>query len=200
MHGTGVIPWNATQLPVILGSLLLKMKTSPIVPVKTFDEKRSYIVMNEKEWYWATVLLPKNFKLKAGIKVACAKKFIFINDFRGGADGRVWLACTESGRTCVIKFAQKSSDSKIDDTPEDRYNRLQLEALNWKKIYDIDVRLIPLGGDWALVMPYLKPVLNKNERLDALKPELRDAVEQAIDEIAKLRLCHDDLKWEHVGM
>jgi hypothetical protein len=196
VYGTSIIPWNAALLPEILGSVIMKMKSSPIIPVKSFDEKRSYIVMDDSSWYWATILLPDNFTLKTAMNITKkTKKFIFLQDFRGGIDGRVWLACTEKGSTCVIKFAQSIGWA---DSDEKRRLRLEVESKYWKKVNNIDTFVTKIGGEHALVMPYYKPVLLYTNIVN-LDTSVKDAVVAAIDKLAKLNLCHNDLKWDHVG-
>jgi hypothetical protein len=195
VYGTGLIPWNAAIFPKILASVILKMKYSPVIPVLSFDMKRSYIVMNESSWYWATILLPNDFYLKTAMKITPkTKTFILLQDFRGGVDGRVWLACTEKGNTCVIKFAQSSGSG---DSDEARKSRLEVESKNWKRVNGIDTFVAKIGGEYALVMPYYKPVL-LNMEIENLDLSTKNAVTDAIDKLAKLNLSHNDLKWAHV--
>lgn len=185
----------------MLGSLIVKMRSSPINPVRTFDEKRSYIVMNEVHWHWATVLLPPEFRLRSG-SITKAKELIFLRDFGSGADGRVWLACSRHGKAYVVKFAQNSAslDGKLKITcQEDVKHCLKEEANNWIRVNDLPATVIRLGGEWALVMPYLKPVPCTNATVQNLDPAIRSALEQSIDDLANRGLCHMDLKWSHVG-
>ena len=122
--------------------------------VHTWDIKRSYVVMDAEKWYWATIKLPKSFRYKTGL-ISEAKSLLLLHDLRGGEDGRVWMASTLSGAVCTIKFAQKIDQF---DTPADFCKRLNEERDNWKRIWNLPARVQKLGGDYALIMPYLKPV------------------------------------------
>lgn len=37
------------------------------------------------------------------------KNYILLKDLNGGTDGRVWMACSPSGRVCVLKFDRVDS-------------------------------------------------------------------------------------------
>ncbi len=87
------------------------------------SERRSYVVMEEQTWYWATLRLhldivlhlfcssnyiQHSFYYKSMPKTD-SKIFVLLQDFRGGTDGRVWLACTRYGCLCAIKFRNHDS-------------------------------------------------------------------------------------------
>ena len=188
VHGSPTISWDNPNFSKLLGSLLLKMKDSPIDTVNTFDTKRSYIVMDTEKWYWATIDLPVGFRFKTGV-LPNSKTMILLRDLHGGADGRVWLACSPAGVICVIKFAQKSDET---DNKSDFVRRLEEENNNWHKIWNHAAEVRKLAGDYALFMPYLRPIVrNKETEVE---------VKKAIQYMANLKLCHTDLKWEHVGI
>jgi len=118
-----------------------------------------------------------------------------LKDFRGGADGRVWLVCSTAGNVGVIKFSQNPDRNK---GREDLNN----EASHWERVWNIPCRVVTLGGDPALLMPYIKPVFepqNPSQKFSDLPEESRQEIEQAISHMASLKLVHDDLSWRHVG-
>ena len=124
-----------------------------------------------------------------------AKRFILLRDLNGGADGRVWFACTLSGLVGVLKFGQlKDKDDNLSKAKE----RLEGEAKLWRDVWNQkDVRVISLAGDHALLMPYVKAI-----DLEQVKqsPELSAAVHSAIKEMASAGYYHKDLHWRHVGL
>jgi 16S rRNA C1402 N4-methylase RsmH len=110
-----------------------------------------------------------------------AKKFILLRDFRGGAHGRVWLACSASGRVCVLKFS-KLADYLGEDS-------LHKEAKIWNEVWGIPVCLKKLGGKTVLVMPYVKPC---TEEFGMNKG--KESVLRALEKMAQMCLIHNDLK------
>ena len=68
----------------------------------------------------------------------------------------------------------------------------------WKKVNTDHpltkfTRVIKLGGDWALLMPYLKLVPSKDSA------EVKSATKEAVEAMGKKGLLHPDLDWRHVG-
>jgi hypothetical protein len=112
---------------------------------------------------------------------ARANKFILLRDFKGGAHGRVWLACSGSGRVCVIKFSKLSDVSGQES--------LAREAQIWNDVWQLPVLVKTIGGRSALVMPYVKPCA-REFGLGAGK----QSVERALEKMANKNLIHSDLK------
>ncbi len=129
--GTRVFSWDDESLVSLLGSVLLKMASSPHEKVKLIDSERPYIIMNKKEWVWAKVKFPRKFALNYAMPMSNTQKFILIADFRGGADGRVWMVCSISGRVGVIKFPQEKEKGTETDAP---ITRLKKEQERWQTI------------------------------------------------------------------
>ena len=143
--------------------------------------------MDQAQWFWARV--PSTIKdvNDANMPTRRATRFFLLRDLRGGADGRVWRACTTSGTGCAIKFCKRSS-------VRDQTQRLEAEAEVWRAAWGVKgVRVATLVGEPALVMPYARVI--KEPRSNKIKQQVRDA----IDEMASRGFCHEDLAWRHVG-
>ncbi len=106
------------------------MYYSPSSEVKTVDPERPYILMDAKKWWWSKVDFKPKFKLQSG-KLPTSKEIILLRDFRGGAHGRVWLACSKSGLACVIKFAARNRDVSS-ETLQELEAKLKGELDNWQ--------------------------------------------------------------------
>lgn len=73
-------------------------------PILTSIElkKRPVLRFDQEGWSWVTLLVDE-------LDFSCfptkrANSFILLQSFKGGADGRVWIACSTSGKICVLKF------------------------------------------------------------------------------------------------
>ena len=113
---------------------------------------------------------------------------ILLADLRGGAHGRVWLACSSSGAGCVIKFAREN-------TPQLR-RMIKQEQRVWKDVWERPARIQCLGGVKALVMPYVQPCPEEGRR----DPKVMEAVKQAVAKLARHGIQHNNLNWGHVGL
>lgn len=107
-----------------------------------------------------------------------AKHYILLQDFRGGAHGRVWLACTTTGRVCVLKFSLFSEF------------KLQDEKTIWNNVWEIPVKIQYIFNHPALVMPFVRPVIETDKE----NPKVKAAVESAITKMANHGFCHLDLR------
>jgi len=119
--------------------------------------------------------------------------FILLSDFRGGADGRVWLASSLGGKPCVIKFF-------VGKTPKERKEALTKELEIWTTLYskyaNAFIASFP-DDEEGLIMPFVK---NPTEEEWKTK-EVCDAVKNAVTEfITKLKRTHGDISRRHVGI
>jgi hypothetical protein len=185
LYGSPVYSWDNKGLPLVLGSVLKKMYHSDTETVKRIDPNRPYITMTKDAWLWEKVKWGRNFTLDyKTMPSGQPKKLFMLEDFRGGVDGRVWLACTGLGEMCAIKFDHDNNKEA-----------LELEAKNWQEIWGMkSTQVIELGGKYALMMPYVKPIENWED------PQVRKAVIKATRKMAKLGRIHRDLDPRHVGM
>jgi len=155
------------------------------MPVKLFDKNRCYIELTDKSWSWVTLANINTFDFTK-FPTLNASNFLLLFDFRGGADGRVWLACSTTGRVCVIKFYNGNWGEKD----------IQRESDIWNGLWKFPTRLIMLCSKPALLMPFV--VCLSEEKVLASKSH-KDAVVDAVATMAKNHYFHPDLKWMHVG-
>jgi len=119
VRGSSIIQYNNKNLAIVLGSVIMKMYKTEIEVVNITDSTRCLIVMDEKSWFWSKppkCFSENDFQLKTdAIPTSQSKQYFLLSDFRGGAHGRVWLACNSSGKACVIKFAsnQKNQENEM---------------------------------------------------------------------------------------
>jgi hypothetical protein len=163
------------------------------------DSSRPYIFIDSYQWYWASVPFSKNniesFLNYSNMPTHQSNKFILLRDLHGGADGRVWLACTTYGLVGVLKFGQLKD--KEDDLTKVKI-RLEGEAKLWRDVWkQKNVRVITLAGDHALLMPYVTEVDSNQINKSTI---LRDAVQSAVRQMATAGYHHKDLHWRHVGI
>jgi hypothetical protein len=184
IYCTPPIGSGESRLIPLLTKVLLKMYYSPMIPVKLVDDRRCYIELSENSWAWRS----KSF---AGLNfsnfpTAAASCLLLLYDFRGGADGRVWLACSTSGRVCVIKFYNdhwKSSD-------------IDRECSLWNDLWNLPARTITLCSKLALIMPFVVSLAEDEVRNSS---DHLAAVMLAIRNLSEKHYYHDDLSWRHVG-
>ncbi len=193
VHGTRVLQHDDELLVPTLVSLLHKMMYVLVLPVKLFDSARPYIVVTDTSWVWKSLTFPENLRFSSRqMPQANATQLCLLKDFRGGVDGRVWLACTTAGRACVIKFA--SSEGHVSD--DEQWKKLESERVLWAKINcEPRVRLQRFAGHWALVMPFLRHATQD----DLKSEETRKAVVAAVTAFADKGYFQEDASLRHVG-
>lgn len=185
IYGTSLIEWNDKELPALLASVILKMYHSPTAPVKRFSSQRPYIAMTDTNWTWEAVKWGAKFQANYKTMPSTQPdKLFLLEDFRGGVDGRVWLACSKQGEICVIKFDHM-----------EKKEALEKEAQHWRDIWGHkDTQVITLSGKPALMMPYMKRIENWKD------PQILEATKQAVRTMASKGFVHKDLKKRHVGI
>jgi len=194
LFGSDIYPWNSPQLLQFLVSLILKMNDSPIHMVEEISSIRPYIVLDKEKWVWAKVQWKKDVLNRSKMPSTKTKQFILLKDLRGGADGRVWVACTTSGCCCVIKFASFHAQDKVSNPLIMAQRRLVHEIEMHHQAGVKEARLITLGGRNAMILPYFKQV-----DFDNLNPGEVQAIVDSINKLAReKRVFHGDMKKEHV--
>mmetsp|Transcript_521 Transcript_521/g.739 ORF Transcript_521/g.739 Transcript_521/m.739 type:complete len:510 (+) Transcript_521:622-2151(+) len=190
VNGTKILKWNDPDLPILLVSVIQKMYCSPNFQIRLIDSKRNYIQLTTTSWFWNVLPSSESFTLDYGtLPAKNTKNLLLLHDLRGGAHGRVWLACSASGKVCVLKFAQHKTEAgqKI----------LEKEAAIWKGVWNLPVSIGTWCGESALMMPFVLPC-TKEQWNDT---NIIAAVKKAIIHMAKYgHYKHNDLKWEHVGL
>jgi len=109
-----------------------------------------------------------------------------LHDLGRGYEGRVWLAATISGATCVIKFSLKEGKQKV----------LQEERDKWIMVWGINARVASLAGSSALIMPFATPLADG----DWEQPEICLLVKDAVKRLLECRVKREDLSRRHVGL
>ena len=148
----------------MLCSVIHKMYNSPFdPPTKLVDPKRTYIELSESSFQWAN--LPKEIvsgevKLSYKLPHGNSNRFYLLLDYHGGADGRVWLACSTSGCLVVIKFGSVHNGQE----------RLEAESNHWRTIWDVSTRVVTLHRKPALLMPFAFHGRLRNKHFRFLNP------------------------------
>src|SRR4051812_29862056 len=89
--------------------MLHKMAHSPHQPPAQLvdDVRPRWCVAEAPPYQWARLSSAFTLKLLQGVH-ANSTRFLLLQDYRGGADGRVWLVAAESsGALGVIKFPKR---------------------------------------------------------------------------------------------
>jgi len=188
--GTQVYKYDDRDLPILITSTLHKMNNASLFGFLP-KNKRPRIWLKEEGWTWIgeQEIVENEDKMPS----RQVRNFVLLEDFGSGRDGRVWKACSLKGEVCVIKFALPRS---VNETIDDRKERLEKECQYWHDVWgETKARVIPLAGDYALVMPFAK-LMERNEKdLDE-----GGRVRTAIEAMANKGLCHNDLRWRHVRL
>lgn len=196
VHAGKVMLWSDKDLVPTLLSVLVKMASSP-----AFGATREFVQVNETTWSWAT--LPPDFAVSANVAIPPGDptSYTLLEKLSpDGEYGRAWLAATESGALCVIKFVREYSFG-VDDE----------EAIVWKEAWQLDVRSLTLADRPALLLPYVW-MCPKNGPDAAYAAQVREATGRAIERMAAAGWEHTNLRkpgrateqgkpqWKHVGL
>ena len=195
LHGGPIIAWNDKSLISVLASVLVKMAFSPVNPLnKAIGPDRQYREVNPHTWAWKT--LKSGFALKFDEMPDEDAIFLLIMPLGQGENGIAWLATSESGKACVIKFQAESRYRRAD--VEAASLLLQEEAARWRDIWGAEsARAVTLFGKSALVMPFVRTCKGGVE--DQV-PETRELAVKAINRLLDRGYVHKDLRWDHVGL
>lgn len=218
------------KLIEILVSLIIKVVNAPRHSQSIFLRKsneigRKYakidITKNENTYGWE--MLPtvnKGFKLQYSMPLSDTQYLYLLEDYHGGADGKVWLACNSGGRLVVVKYSIENNFSK--------------EAKLWHEIWEQNTVITTnVLGCNAVFMPFtyhalcidgkitFKPLsywnAHQHEDIDKiLNSEISDKLDndefiryindpwlvarEAITEMANKGYEHMDLHWRHVAL
>ncbi|CAG8631081.1 8882_t:CDS:1, partial [Paraglomus occultum] len=198
------------RLAHAIASVLHKMASTPRDKVCLVDHNRAYIEMNDQTWKWTDLpsdLKQVKFELMPRID---APKYICLAYLGSGSEGLVWLATTKSGNGCVIKLSTTIRPIPLQLTgTKEHYNRnteeeretllskMKTEAKNWSDVWGINAQAKIIGGQPALVMPYLQ--MCSQDELDN-SSEIQNATCIAVEDMAKQGYQHADLSQRHVGL
>ena len=228
---TRTFRYNEPALVEALVSVVSEMSKSIIEPPTSFlgrgqrkgglterIDVRKYGFVDRIGFKWSA--LPSGLEnLSFELPTARTKSFFLLEDFHGGADGRVWLAMNSSGRLCVLKLS-------------DSTNFIE-EACAWKVAWNAaDVRVVQLLNCNALMMPFAFHAfvegssvffrgLHKWKSEDLSAESIMDSdvnakfdkesvlhyynnprlvAEEALEALASKGFAHGDLHWRHVAL
>jgi len=143
--------------------------------------------VNSERFLWVNCLPEKAQTNRYFGEVPTGKTLFLLEDLRGGRDGRVWKVCDEEGRIGVVKYPTNC-------ITEDKY---QAEAERWRSIWEFkDAHVRKLNKTFALVLPFVQPLLPGEEKHE----EVRRVTFDAVRSMARQGLRHGDLLWRHVGL
>jgi hypothetical protein len=139
------------------------------------------------------------------------KNFYLWRNLGRGSTGRVFLACSETGRACaakvflldetIVQRSPRSARAAIRDALlEENKKDAEAEMKHWEALYGGTfkqmVRVVKMNKLWCLLMPFFDAI-TINERADHL-PRVK---EHMIDFKNKnLKYKDNDLQWRHVGV
>ncbi len=204
-------------------SMLHKMAQSPHVPhAQLVDTLRPRLCVSEAPPYqW--VRLPPSFTLQLlQAAHASSTRFLLLQDYRGGADGRVWLVAAESsGALGVLKFPRRHLANR---------KLLEAEAERWRTVWRCRAaRVVSIADEAALLLPFafhahiradgslcflppshLRPEEPASGLSDVEASELEAVLaeananplavaEEAIRAMAEAQCEHMDVHWRHVA-
>jgi hypothetical protein len=127
-----------------LVSVIRKMVNSPIDPptqlIRHSINQRKFGFVNRESFKWS--LLPLTLThFNFDTSRSDTSNFYLLEDFHGGADGRVWLCATQKGKLGVMKLSATSEFTH--------------EKEVWTDVWQVSsVRTLQILGCNALLMPY----------------------------------------------
>ena len=147
VHQTKIFSRNDPDLIEALVSVICKMAMCPVCPPTSLlrnaseADPRRFAQVDAASFKWCS--LPPKWSedlLSYDSISTTTKKFYLIEDFHGGADGRVWLSITESGKVGVLKLSSETNFA----------NELQV----WNDVWKVGARVLKIIDCNALLMPF----------------------------------------------
>ncbi len=89
LHGSRVYKSNNKQLPRVLAGVICKMHYSPHMHIDLLNLEVTQICMNSEHWYWVQLLGVEDIN-NTHMPWSDTAEFVMLQDFCGGANGRVW--------------------------------------------------------------------------------------------------------------
>ena len=154
----------------------------------------AYMRVDKTSWKWATTPATRlNYR-----DMPTGNQFILVRDLGAGAHGHAWLACSDTGRVCVLKICRRQvaaaefswSSASAQKKDEEQLLRAELQAWNMvNKGACPAADLVFIAGKPALRMPYVVTVTRGDCDADVAEAVLR---------MAGIGVWHHDLHWRHV--
>ena len=202
VHGGPILHRTDKALVPTIASVLVRMAFSPTSKLdKPLDLDRQYREVKPDSWVWKR--LKETFTLSFDqMPDGRTTNFILLMPLGKGEHGITWLATSESGKACVIKFQANASNKRTTvgaagHTLTDHHH-FEREAALWREIWGAkNARATMLVNKSVLIMPYLKtcerPVAEQTDKT-------KELARKAIDEMLDRGYVHRDLRWDHVGL
>ena len=224
MNVSKMYSYNDPHLIRTLISLMHKMNRSEVLlPTELIHSDRSYISLHRTGWLWKQ--LPSEItKLSYMMpKRNGTDNFVLLQEYHGGADGRVWLAMSNKGELVVIKLmTREGSASHL-------ARKVKNEITVWNKVWKVNtVRKAQLGGWSAILMPFVFHchlnkdgiTLNGPNRGNPLRHEVKEDqipiekllaypysydemksfAKEAIESMLDGGYEHNDMAWRHIAL
>jgi hypothetical protein len=218
LHVSQKYLYNSRELSVAITTVLKKMDkcAAELDPVPLISASRPYIVLTSDSWHWKNGL---RVQLSLQPPPKSTKNFYLLRDFHGGADGRVWLACSLTGNIAVIKFQRRLHETETGD----EQSRVNKEVKMWHECKILSVFAGKFSGRHAVVMPFGfhytdNRVIDdrwwtseKSSRCEiaehfakihkmCVEMETATVLERCIERCAKAGIAHDDIEWRHTAI
>lgn len=217
-------PLLARAIITYIVMIVQQSSSIDIGSIKLWDNSRPYVKFLEDKWIFASK--PRDTQLTLVPPRKNSTDFYLLRDYYGGTDGRVWLAASNSGHICILKFLR-------DDENEEEL--IDQEINNWRAAGISTAFKCRLNRRYAMVLPYAyhcitsddhnipqfcltlskwskynlivkhdddeKDVLFHEEAM-RLVQELKPAevLQKCVETLAKNLMVQDDLEWRHVAV
>lgn len=91
---------------------ILVSASQPRLALPLFSTSKSYLSVNAHGWSWRKLSDVAVCGVTLAPPAKSGREFYLLRDYHSGGDGRVWLACSNSGSIEVIKFLHEGLDAK----------------------------------------------------------------------------------------
>jgi len=136
--------------------------------------------------------------------------------FQVGVEGRAYHVCDNKGSQAVVKFFQTSCKFCEDEQNfeeqdgqecekgpncKETQKKEALEKCENEKKNDIEIQIITLDNQPALLMPYLEPVSEKEKREFLTETsQMHKTVVDLVRSLVKKGCLQTDASWRHIGL
>jgi hypothetical protein len=179
-----------------------------------FDRKKVFVnVTSEVDLKMLSFAMifkkPEGFELPRMPMDDCRSLYL-LKSLGVGAHGYTWLAGSESGALCVLKFEhpkQKKDkpENEPENEPEPPKSTIDVEFKVWNAVHsELEVKIQVWRAQNALVMPYFAQasIVSSASIRDTVPendPRTVDAVRKELENFADKGIEHQDVKWANIG-
>jgi hypothetical protein len=209
-----------------LTTVLKKMKLSSNdrIVVALNSSKRFYIEVTPKLWQWKTI--ENDLPLSLMPPTTCPSNLLLLRDYHGGADGRVWLTASLSGRIAVLKILSTAQDYSIADAEKEasawarcgftafasEYMKqpcvvmpfaMHVKVHSGKLVFEEGLDHCTSYENHEVLCDQSDNVKYFKEFVDLVRREERDIptiLQKAVHFLASHNIAHLDIEWRHVAL